>query len=85
MGRIVGDGAIYFYIQDVLVHPSYRGMGIGKEIMNRLVEYLKENAPNMAFVGLFISKDKVNFYGKYDFKDYTPNIKGIFTVIKKCD
>ncbi len=46
MGRIVGDGAIYFYIQDVIVHPSYRGMDIGKKIMNTLVKYLKENEPN---------------------------------------
>ena len=24
MGRIVGDGAIYFYIQDIVVHPTYQ-------------------------------------------------------------
>ena len=24
MGRIVGDGAIYFYIQDIVVHPKYK-------------------------------------------------------------
>jgi GNAT superfamily N-acetyltransferase len=85
MGRIVGDRAIYFYIQDVIVHPRYRGIGMGKEIMNRLVEYLKENAPNKAFIGLFISKGKANFYEKYKFKDVTPNMKGMYTVIKKCD
>jgi len=85
MGRIVGDGAIYFYIQDVIVHPSYRRMGMGQEIMNTLVEYLKENAPNKASVGLFIANVKENFYEKYDFKDYTPHTKGTFTVIKKRD
>ena len=25
MGRGVGDGAIYFYIQDIIVHPSIVG------------------------------------------------------------
>ncbi|WP_242218525.1 GNAT family N-acetyltransferase [Bacillus cereus group sp. BfR-BA-01380] len=85
MGRIVGDGAIYFYIQDVVVHPDYQGMGIGKKIMNVLVEYLKENAPNKAFVGLFASEGKEKFYEKYDFKDYSPNMTGMFTVITKCD
>ena len=44
MGRIVGDGSIYFYIQDIVVHPDYQKHGIGKEIMHRLVTYLHENA-----------------------------------------
>ncbi|MFB9759136.1 GNAT family N-acetyltransferase [Ectobacillus funiculus] len=83
MGRIVGDGAIYFYIQDVVVHPDYQGMGIGKKIMNALIEYLKENAPNKAFVGLFASEGNENFYEKYDFKNYSPNMTGMFTVIMK--
>ncbi|MGB2991695.1 MAG: GNAT family N-acetyltransferase, partial [Paenisporosarcina sp.] len=48
MGRIVGDGAIYFYIQDIVVHPDYQKNGIGNEIMNILVEYLKINAPDKA-------------------------------------
>ena len=43
MGRIVGDGAIYFYIQDIVVHPDYQKNGIGKKIMNTLVEYLNGN------------------------------------------
>lgn len=83
MGRIVGDGAIYYYIQDIVVHPEYQGKGIGKEIMNVLVEYLKENAPDKAFVGLFASEGKGDFYEKYDFKDYSPNMTGMFHVISK--
>ncbi|MGG0465147.1 GNAT family N-acetyltransferase [Priestia aryabhattai] len=83
MGRVVGDGAIYFYIQDVIVHPNYRGIGMGQDIMNKLVEYLKENAPSKAFVGLFISNGKANFYKKYQFENYTPNINGTYTVINK--
>ena len=27
MGRVVGDGAFYFYIQDVAVHPDHRRRG----------------------------------------------------------
>ncbi|WHY31003.1 GNAT family N-acetyltransferase [Bacillus wiedmannii] len=83
MGRIIGDGAIYFYIQDMVVHPDYQKLGIGKEIMHRLVAYLHENAPDMAFVGLFASQDKESFYEKFDFKDYSPNMTGMFTVISK--
>ncbi|WP_088293545.1 GNAT family N-acetyltransferase [Bacillus mycoides] len=83
MGRIVGDGSIYFYIQDIVVHPDYQKHGIGKEIMHLLVAYLNENAPDKAFVGLFASQGKESFYEKYDFKDYSPNMTGMFTVISK--
>lgn len=83
MGRIVGDGAIYFYIQDIVVHPDYQKHGIGNEIMNHLVKYLNANAPDKAFVGLFASQGKESFYEKYDFTDYSPNMTGMFTVISK--
>jgi len=83
MGRIVGDGSIYFYIQDIVVHPDYQKHSIGKEIMHRLVTYLHENAPDKAFVGLFASEGKKSFYEKFDFKDYSPNMTGMFTVISK--
>ncbi|MCR6109937.1 GNAT family N-acetyltransferase [Bacillus sp. A301a_S52] len=81
MGRVVGDGAIYFYIQDVVVHPANQGDGIGKEIMNILMNYIEENGPNMAFVGLFASEGKEEFYQKYDFIDYSSNMIGMFKVI----
>lgn len=80
MGRIVGDGAIYFYIQDIVVHPEYQGKGIGKEIMKALTKYLEDNTPDKAFIGLFASKGKAEFYEKYDFKNYSPNMTGMFKV-----
>ncbi|MGR3779586.1 GNAT family N-acetyltransferase [Bacillus paramycoides] len=83
MGRIVGDGAIYFYIQDIVVHPDYQGKGIGKEIMKVLMKYLEENAPDKAFVGLFASKGKGEFYEKYNFRNYSPNMTGMFKVISE--
>ncbi len=83
MGRIVGDGALYFYIQDIIVHPDYQGYGIGKEIMNALMDYIEEHAPNKAFVGLFASEGRGGFYEKYKFKDYSPHMTGMFKVISK--
>ncbi len=83
MGRIVGDGAIYFYIQDIVVHPDYQNKGIAKDIMNLLFSYLKQNAPDKAFIGLFASQGKESFYEKYDFKNYSPSMTGMFTVISK--
>ncbi|SEM46304.1 Acetyltransferase (GNAT) domain-containing protein [Terribacillus saccharophilus] len=81
MGRVVGDGAVYFYIQDIVVHPEHQGKGIGENIMSALMTYLQENAPDKAFIGLFASKGKEAFYERYDFKNYSPNMTGMFKVI----
>jgi ribosomal protein S18 acetylase RimI-like enzyme len=51
MGRVIGDGRIYFYIQDIAVLPEHQNKGIGKLIIETIQEYLKENAPEKSFVG----------------------------------
>ncbi len=28
-GRIIGDGGLYFYIQDLIVHPEFQNKGYG--------------------------------------------------------
>ena len=39
MGRLVGDGAMYWYLQEIVVLPEYQGMGIGTMIVDHLVDY----------------------------------------------
>ena len=52
MGRTVGDWAIYFYFQDIVVDLEYqKKQGIGKKIRNLLIEYLHIHARDKAFVG----------------------------------
>ena len=36
--RAVGDGLTIVYIQDLLVHPAYQRMGIGKALLGRILE-----------------------------------------------
>lgn len=67
MGRIIGDGAIYFHIQDVIVHPDFQRMGIGKMIMNELMKYIDGAAPKNANLGLMCSKGREKFYSDYGF------------------
>ena len=78
MGRIVGDGAIYFYIQDVVVNPDYQKQGIGTAILSSLFDYLKENAPSKSFVGLFSTPHAVEFYKKFTLEKR--DLVGLFTV-----
>ncbi len=77
IGRIVGDGAIFFYIQDVAVLPAHQHKGVGTQIMNQLMAYLKRNAPDKAFVGLFALGDTTGFYERYGFGAY-PELIGMF-------
>ena len=39
--RAVGDGVTIVYIQDLLVHPEYQRMGIGKALMGRILDEYK--------------------------------------------
>jgi len=69
MGRLVGDGAMYWYLQEIIVLPEYQGEGIGKSIVNRLIEHIKSTAiPGTGVeVGLTAVKGKEPFYEKLGF------------------
>jgi len=81
-GRVVGDGGIYFYIQDVIVLPKFQGKGIGKQIMNVIMNYLEKNASPNAFVGLMAAKGEMGFYEKFDFKKRPNDSPGMFKIWK---
>lgn len=64
MGRIVGDGAVISYIQDLVVLPEYQKMGIGKAIMKQLMEFvesLREENTEMMLC-LMCAKGREKFY-----------------------
>ena len=67
MGRVVGDGAMYFYIQDVVVDPQYQKQGIGSLIMEHIESYLTSAAYEGSTIGLFSAKGKEDFYSKYHY------------------
>ena len=66
MGRLVGDGSMYWYIQDLFINPAYQGRGIGKTIMDYMTAHIEGNtAPGTTtMVGLFSAKGKDGFYEK---------------------
>jgi GNAT superfamily N-acetyltransferase len=77
MGRVVGDGAIYFYIQDVAVVPGHQGRGLGERIMKELVDWLEANAPEQAFIGLFAAAGTEPFYRRFGFETHA-GMTGMF-------
>ena len=69
MGRLVGDGSMYWYIQDLFIDPAYQGRGIGKAIMEYLNRHIESaSMPNTTTtVGLFSAIGKGGFYEKLGF------------------
>ncbi len=69
MGRLVGDGAMYWYLQEIIVLPEFQGKGIGRSIVYRLLEHIESTAiPGTKIsVGLTAVKGKEPFYEKFGF------------------
>ena len=69
MGRIVRDGAILCYVQDLIIRPEVQGEGIGGLIL----ESLKSFVINTGFEGttmmfdLMCAKGREPFYKKHGF------------------
>ncbi|MBD2870169.1 GNAT family N-acetyltransferase [Paenibacillus arenilitoris] len=81
MGRIVGDGAMYYYIQDVAVLPAHQGKGLGLRIMDNLLAYVESHCEGAGFVGLFASHGNDSFYRRFGFANYAPGMTGMFKVL----
>ena len=69
MGRLIGDGAMIWYIQDVIVLPEYRRSGVGTIIVEKLMEYVRREAMTgtKVAVGLMSAEGKEPFYEKCGF------------------
>lgn len=64
VGRALADGEDCSYICDVAVLPSHQGMGLGKSIVQRLVELSRGHRK----IILYAVPGKESFYHKLGFK-----------------
>jgi ribosomal protein S18 acetylase RimI-like enzyme len=62
-GRALADGADCSYICDVAVLPSHQGLGLGKQVVSRLLEDSREHGK----VLLYSVPGKESFYKKLGF------------------
>ncbi len=69
MGRVVGDGAVICYIQDLIVVPEAQKQGIGSSIIKALKSYvvsIQEEGSTMMFC-LMCAKGRERFYEEHGF------------------
>lgn len=67
MARVVGDGAHYFYVQDVVVHPDHEENGLGPKLTSVLIDWIRSRSQPTAFVGLFASPQAEDMYADLGF------------------
>ncbi|MFC6346801.1 GNAT family N-acetyltransferase [Vagococcus carniphilus] len=67
-GRIISDGIITGLICGVGVLPLYQGQGVGKKIIEKLVN---ECEKNRIFPQLMCDKSLISFYESIGFKEFT--------------
>lgn len=69
MARVIGDMGLDYYIKDVIVRPEYQGKGIGRMLINEILQFIDDHgiAGTEIFVELCAMPDKIPFYEKFGF------------------
>ncbi len=69
MGRLVGDGAVICYIQDLIVVPQSQSQGVGSVLIDKIIEYVKEISQDGTemMLALMCAKGREVFYHKHGF------------------
>ncbi len=65
-GRIISDGVLHALIVDMIVHPAHQGKGIGRTILERLIQQCQ--ACDIKDIQLFCATGKSGFYEKSGFE-----------------
>lgn len=66
MARLLGDGAMSFFLKDMVVEPEYQGSGIGRLLLRHVEEYIHAQLqPGWeGYLQLVSAKEKEKFYKK---------------------
>ena len=69
MGRLVGDGSVICYVQDLVIPPQAQGYGVGSVILSYLMKYaesLREPGTEL-MLDLMCAKGRESFYEAHGF------------------
>jgi len=82
VGRVIGDEGLYYYIQDLIIHPELQAKGLGTSLMKELMGYIMANAKSGAFVGLMVAKGLEKYHNQFGFKARDEDAPGMYQVIR---
>ncbi|MCR5600868.1 MAG: GNAT family N-acetyltransferase [Ruminococcus sp.] len=70
MARLIGDGAMAFFLKDLVVLPEYQGKGVGRRLLTHIEEYIRSQLKEgwWSYLQLMSAKDKEEFYLKCGYK-----------------
>lgn len=83
MGRLIGDGGLFYQVVDMAVMPEHQSRGLGKAIMQRLIDYIDAHAPAGAYVSLIADGDANKLYAQYGFKPTALRSIGMALVVPR--
>jgi GNAT superfamily N-acetyltransferase len=66
-GRVVGDGGLCFYIQEIIVLPEHQNNNIGTSIIEHIMKYISEHATKRSYVAAMVGKGLEDWYSQYGF------------------
>ena len=83
MGRVVGDGGLFFQVVDIAVKPALQGRGLGKRIMQSLMDELSQRAPAGAVVTLLADGEAHGLYRQFGFLPSAPASQGMLLRLRQ--
>jgi GNAT superfamily N-acetyltransferase len=83
LARVVGDGAMAFYVQDVVVLPKHQRQGVGTALMEAVMGYFRRSTPRRSAIGLFTGRNLAGFYERHGFEGPETGLYGMY--FKKWD
>lgn len=78
MGRLVGDDAAFLTVVDIAVLPEHQKKGLGKLIMETLMNHVNEHVNPDCYVSLIADGDASFLYAKFGFVSTLPKSQSMY-------
>jgi ribosomal protein S18 acetylase RimI-like enzyme len=77
MGRVSGDGGLFFQLTDIAVLPEHQNQGLGSAIVELLLDELAARIDAPAYVSLIADGPAARVYAKHGFEPVAPKSQGM--------
>ena len=77
MGRVLSDGGWYFHVCDMATMPDHQRQGLGRAVLQWLLDRIDEGAPGEPLVNLLADEPGRPLYRRLGFEDSAPDTIGM--------